>query len=250
VAQALQEGQRPEQVVTIPEGLRLEQVADEVAAQTSIEREAFLNLATSGWRDLGLGFSFLAEIPPGATLEGFLFPDTYRLPEDAGALDLLTRMLENFDARVTPELLTAAQAQGLTTYQLVTLASIVEREAVLDEERPLIAGVFHNRLEAGWYLESCPTVQYGLATPGDWWPSLTLADLDQALAYSTYANPGLPPGPICNPGLASIRAAANPADTEYFFFLADCNANDGSHLFAVTNEEHVSNYETCGAGLP
>lgn len=252
IGQALQQAQRPEQVVTIREGLRLEEVAETVADQTTVLQEEFIALAAAGWREVGLAaeFSFLADLPEDATLEGFLFPDTYRLPEQATATDLLRRMLETFDARVTPEVRRAAADQGLTLYDLVNLASIVEREAVLENERPIIAGVFQNRLSDGWLLESCPTVQYGLGQAGDWWPSLTLDHLELDVPSSTYRRPGLPPNPICSPGLASIQAAAYPADTEYYFFLADCTQNDGSHRFSVTAEEHMINYELCGGGLP
>jgi len=250
IAQALQQGQRPEQVVTIQEGLRLEQVAAAVAAQTSISQQEFLLLATTGWRDSGFVFDFLADLPPAATLEGFLFPETYRLPEEPVATDLLGRMLETFGARVTPEMQAAAANRGLSVYELVTLASIVEREAVLDEERAIIAGVYHNRLDAGWFLDACPTVQYALGTPDHWWPQFMLEATEVDSPYNTYRNLGLPPGPICSPGLASIRAAAYPADTDYYFFLADCTKNDGSHLFAVTHEEHLRNYGVCGGEVP
>jgi len=246
IAQALQQGQRPEQVVTIQEGLRLEQVVAAVAAQTSIPQDEFLSLATTGWRDSGFAFDFLADLPPTATLEGFLFPETYRLPEEPVAADLLSRMLETFDARVTPEMRAAAANRGLSVYELVTLASIVEREAVLDEERPVIAGVYHNRLDGAWFLGACPTVQYALGVPNNWWPRFTLEATDVDSPYNTYRNLGLPPAPICSPGLASIQASAYPADTDYYFFLVDCTKNDGSHLFAVTEEEHLRNYETCG----
>lgn len=250
IAQALQKGQRPEQVVTIQEGLRLEQVAALVAEQTGIPEDEFLALATDGWRNAGLPFDLLADLPPSATLEGFLFPDTYRLPEDATALDLLGRMLETFDRRVAPEMRAAAANRGLDVYELVTLASIVEREAVIDEERPLIAGVYHNRLESGWFLGACPSVQYALGTPDDWWPRFTLEATEVDSPYNTYRNLGLPPGPICSAGLASLEAAAYPADTDYFFFLADCTKDDGSHLFAVTEEEHLGNYSVCGGQAP
>lgn len=248
IAQALQQGQRPEQAVTIQEGLRLEQVAAAVATQTNIPEDEFLALATVGWRDSDLAFGFLADLPPTATLEGFLFPETYRLAEGATAMDLLARMLQTFDQRVTPDVRTAVAGRGLNVYELVTLASIVEREAVLDQERPLIAGVYHNRLEAGWFLGACPTVQYGLGTPQDWWPRFTPEAMDLDSPYNTYRNLGLPPGPICSPGLASIQASAYPAETDYFFFQVDCTKNDGSHLFAVTEEEHLRNYQMCGGG--
>ncbi len=251
IAQALQRGQRPEQTVTVQEGLRLEQVAAAVAAQTNIPEDEFLWLASDGWRNTDLAsYPFLADLPLTATLEGFLFPETYRLPEEATAADLLGRMLSTFDVRVTPEMRAAAAERGLNVYGLVTLASIVEREAVLDEERPLIAGVYYNRLEAGWFLDACPTVQYALGSPDDWWPRFTLEATEVNSPYNTYRNLGLPPGPICSPGLASIQATAYPAESDYFFFLADCTKNDGSHLFAVTQEEHLRNYRMCGGEAP
>lgn len=250
IAQALQSGHGPEQMVTIPEGLRLEQVAARVAEQTTIPAEDFQQLATSGWRELGLGYAFLTELPPTATLEGFLFPETYRLPEDAAAIDLLERMLRTFDSRVTPTLRAAAEERGMSLYELVTLASIVEREAVLDQERPIIAGVYWNRLEADWTMDACPTVQYALGESGDWWPPFTLEATNVDSPYNTYRNRGLPPGPVCSPGAASIEAAARPADTDYFFFLVDCTKDDGSHLFSVTQEEHNANYQMCGGGAP
>lgn len=255
VAEALQRGLVAEQVVTIQEGLRLEQIAAAVAAQTTIPEEEFLALTTAGWRDAGLAYDFLAEIPPDATLEGFLFPETYRLPEEATAIDLLNRMLQAFDARVTPEMRAAATDREMTFYELIAIASIVEREAVLDEERPFIAGVYFNRWNSGWFLNADPTVQYGMASQsgwtGEWWPQLTPADYQGVISsYNTYLNLGLPPGPICSPGLASIEATAYPAATDYFYFLADCTKNDGSHLFAVNEEEHLDNYAMCGGRVP
>lgn len=258
IAEALQSGQVPEQVVTIPEGLRLEQVAIQVAAQTDIAEAEFLNLATTGWREAGYdSYEFLASVPPTATLEGFLFPETYRLPEEATAEDVLERMLSTFDQRVTSEMRLSAANRGLSVYQMVTLASIVEREAVIDDERPIIAGVYFNRLDSGWLLNADPTVQYGLGydeASGQWWRRLyfdqlgvtSLSEVDHA--YNTYRYVGLPPGPICSPGLASIQAVAFPVGTDYYYFMADCNADDGSHLFAATEEEHNANYAACGGG--
>jgi len=250
IAQALQQGQRPEQAITIQEGLRLEQVATVVGEQTNISPEDFTVLVTTGWRDSGLTFDFLADLPPDATLEGFLFPETYRLPEEPTGVDLLSRMLETFEARVPSEMRAAAANQGLNLYELVTLASIVERESVLDEERPLIAGVYHNRLAGGWFFGACPTVQYALGAPDNWWPQFTLEATGVDSPYNTYHNLGLPPGPICSPGLASIQASAYPAETDYFFFLADCTKENGSHLFAVTQEEHNANYQMCNGATP
>ena len=152
-------------------------------------------------------------------------------------------MLANFDRRFTPEMRQMAAERRMTIYQVVTLASIVEREAVIAEERPIIAGVFLNRLAKGMTLDACPTVQYALGyqeETGQWWKTpLSLEELDQVNSpYNTYLHPGLPPGPICNPGLASILAVLQPAETDYLYFLAK---GDGSHAFAKTFEEHLQN---------
>jgi len=156
-------------------------------------------------------------------------------------------MLAAFDTQVTPELRQAMQASDLTLHEAVTLASIVEREAVRPEERPLIAGVFLNRLRLGMSLGADPTVQYALASDpasverfGFWKQGLTTEDLQVDSAYNTYVNGGLPPGPIANPGLASLEAVAHPAQTSYLYFVA---RQDGSHVFAETLEEHLRNVE-------
>jgi UPF0755 protein len=255
IAHTLQSGRLEQQSLTIREGLRLEQIAAGVASQTNVAEEDFLALVTAGWREAGFdGYAFLSDLPETATLEGFLFPDTYQLSEEATAYEVVNRMLTTFDERVTPAIRASAANQGLNVYELITLASIVEREAVVAEERPVIAGVYVNRLESGWLLNADPTVQYALGfqeSSGDWWKRpLYLDDLEVDSPYNTYQHTGLPPSPICSPGLASIQAAAQPADTEYFYFMADCHTNDGSHLFAVTEEEHYANYASCGGDAP
>lgn len=252
IAQALQHAEAPEQQVTIPEGKRLEEVAALVSQQTTIAPDAFMLLAQHGWRETTLPdtYPFLAQLPVTATLEGFLFPDTYRLPEAATADDLVDRMLENFQNQVTPEIQQGFADHGLSLYEGVTLASIVEREAVLDEERPVIAGVYYNRLRDGWFLSACPTVQYALGyrpDEGTWWKhQLYFSDLDVESAYNTYRNLGLPPGPIASPGRASIAAAAQPAETDYYFFMVDCSRDDGGHVFSRTEAEHLAHFEACG----
>lgn len=246
ISQTLQDARRPEQTLVVREGLRLEQVAAAVAEQTTVDEAAFLELVTTGWRTKAYGSRLVPLLPADATLEGFLFPDTYRLPEMATADDVLERMLTTFDERVTAGIERSAADHDMSLYEAVTLASIVEREAVVDDERRVIAGVYQNRLEAGWTLDACPTVQYALGSNEEWWPPFMLEATSAQSPYNTYQNHGLPPGPICSPGLASIKAAAQPADTEYFFFLADCTKDDGSHLFAVNEEEHYANYARCG----
>jgi len=242
IAQALQSGKRDELTLTIPEGRRLEEVAALVEQQTPISATTFLSLA----RDVGqwaAQYPFLAELPPGASLEGYLFPDTYRLPKDVTASDVIARMLANLDHRITPVMRDKLASQKRTLFEAVTLASIVEREAVVEKERPLIAGVYMNRLVSGMALDADPTVQYGIASAkkqAPWWPQLTQEDYRAAKSpYNTYLNPGLPPGPIANPGLSSLQAAIEPAKTPYFFFRAACS-RDGTHLFSKTLEEHAA----------
>jgi UPF0755 protein len=172
-----------------------------------------------------------------------LFPDTYVLPPNITALELRDTILENFETQVGRQFATDAQTQGFTLRDIVTLASIAEREAVHNDEHPMIAGVYRNRLNIGMNMDADPTVQYGLQGQRDnnWWPQITQDDYRSVISpYNTYINNGLPPGPISNPGLSAIRAALNPASSDYLYFRARC---DGSnyHVFAMTFDEHVGN---------
>ncbi|MFW6098219.1 MAG: endolytic transglycosylase MltG, partial [Chloroflexota bacterium] len=198
-------------------------------------------------------YPFLVDmLPENASLEGFLFPDTYRLPLDADAATLVDMMLRNFGERVTPDLRQTLTANGLNLYEAVTLASIVEREAPLDDERPRVAAVFYNRLAQDMPLQADPTVQYAVGfddASNTWWKSpLTQADLDLPSPYNTYLNRGLPPGPIANPGLSALEAVAFPLQSNELFFVADCGGQvgqEGAHLFSETYEEHLANVERC-----
>lgn len=228
--------------ITIPEGMRLEQVA-ELLEEKGIFAAADFRAALQEPYD----YDFLTDRPEGASLEGYLFPDTYRIFNTDPPTRLVTLMLENFGTRFDTAMRRQAQEKGMTIFEVVTLASIVEKEAILDEERPLIASVYLNRLEAGMTLDADPTVQYAIgynARQGRWWPELyfdelkidRLSDIDSP--YNTYRYAGLPPGPICSPGLAAIQAVLWPADTDYYYFVAK---GDGSHAFARTLEEHNAN---------
>jgi UPF0755 protein len=152
--------------------------------------------------------------------------------------------MQKFLASLTVELQDGFSRQGLNVYQAVTLASIIEREAIVDEEMPLIASVFFNRLAIGMKLETDPTIQYALGynlSQNTWWTNpLTLSDLEVDSPYNTYLHPGLPPGPICNPGLAALQAVAFPAQTPYYYFRARCDGS-GLHSFAETFEQHIQN---------
>jgi UPF0755 protein len=165
------------------------------------------------------------------------------MDNDTSSQELVRLMLGNFETKVTAELKAGFESQGLSIHEAVTLASIIEREAVVAEERPHIAGVFLNRLELGMKLETDPTVQYalGLQPGGNWWKAnLTTIDLQIDSPYNTYLYPGLPPGPIANPGLSSLQAIALPLQTEDLYFRATCDGS-GRHLFAPTFEEHLQN---------
>lgn len=249
IAERLQRARVDEIAVTIPEGWRAEQIAEMLTQQNITDGRRFLELVRAG--DLaaaGLGpYLFLAARPPGASLEGYLFPDTYRLPARATPEDLLRRMLDNFATKVTPELQQEAQAVGLNLHDVIILASIVEREAVRADERPLIASVYLNRLRGacdkeagGRYLQADPTVQYARGVPGNWWWQPTSVEEYKTVdsPYNTYIHPGLPPGPISNPGLSAILAVIRPRPTSYCFFVA---TGDGSHVFAETLAEHEIN---------
>lgn len=244
---ALQSSRVADIQVTIPEGLRIEEIAAIIDAAGLVSAEAFLSVARDGdrFRD---AYFLLGSLPPGASLEGYLFPDTYRFAPSAGADEivrvLLSRFVEQYgtierDVRVA----------NVTVHQIVTMASIVQREAAIVAEMPTISAVFWNRLKpenapnfGGGMLGADSTVQYALgysALDNSWWRrELTFTDLQIDSPYNTRLRPGLPPGPIANPGIAALRAAAQPDESApYLFFVADC-AKDGSHNFAVTLEEH------------
>ncbi len=219
------------------EGWRAEQIAAALQpAGMNIGPGEFLDLLSARPEQ----FSFVASLPGDRGLEGFLFPDTYVFQPDATAFDVLTVMLANFDRRVTPEMRLAAEAQGLSMFEAITLAAIVEREAVVPEERPVIASVYLNRLELGIKLDADPTVQYAVGQAPDWWKKpLTQDDLNFDSPYNTYVYPGLPRGPIANPGLSSIQAVIYSADTNYLYFRAACDGS-GRHEFSETYEEHLT----------
>ena len=176
--------------------------------------------------------------------EGYLFPGNYAVERSASAEALVEMLYQSVLAQVTPALEAQLATQGLTLHEGVILASIVEREAIVEEEMPEIASVFLNRLAQGMNLAADPTIQYALGfnrEQGTWWTNpLSLDDLKLPSSYNTYENPGLPPGPICNPGFAALEAVANPAQTSYLYFRADCDGS-GRHLFAESFQEHLDN---------
>lgn len=224
--------------ITLPEGRRMEEDAAAASGAGIGTAEAFSQLASHP--DPTWSYDFLADLPKGASLEGFLFPDTYQLPiATPTPNELITRMLDDFQKRVTPDMRQQMAAHKHSLYDTVIIASIVEREAKVSQERPLIAGVYWNRLAKGMGLFADPTVQYAVGKPGNWWPQLSTNDLKVNSPFNTYVKQGLPPSPICNPGLASIQAAANPQG-DFLYFVAK-NDGSGQHAFARTLEEHNAN---------
>jgi UPF0755 protein len=231
-------------VATIPEGWRSEQIADRLEATGFASRDEFLQAVASP--GAVPGFELLNNEPPPARLEGYLFPETYQVPQKVSGSRAAELMLRMFSQRVGEELRSQPETK-LTSAQVVTLASIVEREAKVPSERATIASVYLNRLADNMPLQADPTVQYAVATRDgaaaaayNYWRDLTLADLEVASPFNTYTNVGLPPGPICNPGEASIKAVLQPAKTNYLYFVATADGS-GTHLFATTLDEHNAN---------
>ncbi len=178
--------------------------------------------------------------PEAKTLEGYLFPETYAVPRRTDAAQLVRLMVAQFEHAWTPALRDAAAARHLTARQVVTLASIVEKETAQPGERPTVAAVYENRLRIGMPLQCDPTVIYALELAGRYDGNIHKADLSVDSPYNTYRYPGLPPGPIASPGRASLDAAVHPADADYLYFVS---RNDGTHVFSRTLDEHNRNVQ-------
>ncbi len=226
----------------IRENMRMEQIAEQInnTPQLNFSGEDFLALVRAG-APVPEEFRLRYGIPEGSSLEGFLYPATYELDINSTALQFREVLLNSFEQSLSPDLLNEAARQGRTIYQVVTLAAIVELEAVLDDERPIIASVYLNRLASGQKLDADPTVQYQLANirlDGVWWPQITQADYTSTVGpYNTYLNFGLPPGPIVSPGLRSIRAVIYPVETNYLYFQVSCEGG-GKHEFFDNLADH------------
>ncbi|PLX95414.1 MAG: endolytic transglycosylase MltG [Desulfuromonas sp.] len=225
VLQQLLAGEVRRYRLTIPEGLTLVEIATRLDEAQLADGNSFLRLARSPDSVTRLALE-------GPTLEGFLFPETYLLEKKQGEEAILKTMVDEFKRRCTPELLQEAAGFGLDRLQLVTLASIVQKEAGNREEMPQIAAVFHNRLRRGMPLQADPTVIYGIENFNG---NLTRRDLETWTPYNTYRIPGLPPGPIANPGDEALWAVAKPARSDALYFVA---RGDGTHAFSRTLKEH------------
>ncbi len=224
---ALQTAIPDEVFVTIPEGFTIEKTAAKLDTGGVIKGSDYLALAVQAQ----FSYDFLKDLPPGATLEGFLFPDTYLIPRNGTAKDLIKLQLDAFKKQWDDTRQGEAVQRKLNALQIVTIASMIEREARFQEDRPLVASVIYNRLAAGWALQIDATVLYA---KGVWQSSVTKQDRMIQSPYNTYLHTGLPPGPIANPGIKAIDAALQPANTGYFFYLSD---PQGHNHYAKTNEE-------------
>jgi UPF0755 protein len=234
------EGRTASRRVTIPEGRRVEEVAVLLEFEGIVPAQDFMAALDKARYD----YPFLQQVP-GEDLLGFVFPAGYEFRREATAEEVVDTMLRGFQTNVADAL--QLEGQELSLYEVVTLASIVEREAQVAEERATIASVFLNRLRVGIALQADPTVQFAVSQDpasreqfGFWKQGVTFDDLEIDSPYNTYVYPGLPPGPIANPGFASIEAVVRPEETNYLFFVS---RNDGTHVFAETLEEHLRNVE-------
>ena len=216
---------------TLIEGLTLEETALQLTEQGFGDYEAFLKAMRAPEAILDLD-------PLAKTLEGYLFPNTYSFPRSSSEAEIVSTLVGTFRELVEPELAANPAVESLR--EMVILASIVEKEAQADGERPLIAGVYRNRLDRGIGLYADPTIIFALKQQGTWDGDIRRRDLDLDSPYNTYRYPGLPPGPICSPGLASIQAATQPANVPYLYFVS---RNDGTHVFAETLREHNRNVD-------
>ncbi len=239
MAHELQDATPEEVTFVVLPGWRVEEVAEALATSgLPISHDQFLDAAKTPPQE----FDFLAG---AGSVEGFLYPDAYIFPRTtSSAEEMINKMVRNFAAHLTLDLRNGFDRQGLTVYQAVTLASMVEREAVQEDEQALIASVYLNRLKIGMKLDADPTVQYAIGynlLQQTWWTNpLSLLDLEINSVYNTYRYEGLPPTPIANPSLGALHAVAFPAETNYLFFRAKCDGS-GFHEFSETFDEHLQN---------
>ena len=232
VLNALVQGQVKRHLVTIAEGYTLSQIAQLMDDLKIVDRQAFLQKASSPAFISSLGLSPLATSNNRCTLEGYLFPNTYHLVKEMNSEELIQIMVNQFKKVFTPDLLNRASRLGISQREVVILASIIEKETSLPEEKTLVSAVFHNRLKKKIPLQSDPTVIYGIKNFNG---NLTKVDLQRLTPYNTYLINGLPPTPICNPGKDSILAALYPSPVSYLYFVSK---NDGSHFFSSDIGEH------------
>lgn len=226
----MSQGQAAYQQITIPEGYTVDQIAELLGEKKLANPDKFKTLAKNY-----APYPYMQPNPNTKySAEGFIFPDTYRLAKGITEEEILTMMVKQFDSKLTPEFRQRASDLGISLRDVIIMASLVEKEAKLSEERPIIAGVFANRTKQGMPLQSCATIQYILGYPK---AELTINDTQIVSPYNTYQISGLPPGPIANPGIAAIKAVLFSDKTDYLYFVAD---KQGKHHFSKTYEEHLT----------
>ncbi|WP_164914370.1 endolytic transglycosylase MltG [Aminipila luticellarii] len=219
---------------TIPEGLTIKETADRLAAKNLINKDAFLSEVKSGTFD----YRFISLLPNTENrLEGFLYPETYDIYTTASEHEIIGKMLDQFDKLVPEEYYTRASEMGYDMYKIITIASLIEKETLVSSEKPVVASVIYNRLAVNMPLQIDATVQYALPEHKE---RLNYKDLEVDSPYNTYQNTGLPQGPICSPGIDSIKAALYPANTNYYYYVLSAEKN-GSHKFSNTYEEFLKN---------
>ncbi|MGS0763978.1 endolytic transglycosylase MltG [Syntrophomonas curvata] len=230
IAHSIAEGRVVKIKVTVPEGYTVKEIGAMLMEKGVCTEESWQEAIKADYP-----YEFLQDVPASSKyrLEGFLFPDTYYIEENTSSREIISMMLENFVNLWNQEFAAQAKAENMNVYDTVILASLIEEEAMHDDERGTISGVIKNRLRDGMYLQLCPTVLYCFDQKKT---KLNNADLEVNSPYNTYRNPGLPPGPISSPGRASIAAALNPEKHPYYFYVSK---GDGSHYFSRTYEEHL-----------
>ncbi|MDD4607026.1 MAG: endolytic transglycosylase MltG [Patescibacteria group bacterium] len=236
-----------EKQITLIEGWRVDDIGQYLEEQGLFSKKEFLELV--GWprinynfnddlsrpKDFSEDYDFLQDKPKNYGLEGYIFPDTYRIYQEASIEDIVRKSLDNFNTKLTSELRQEIKKQNRSIYEIITLASIIEKEVVRDEDRKIVAGIFYNRLNINMGLQADSTINY---ITGKQNTRSTIEDLEVDSLYNTYKYRGLPPGPICNPGLSSILAAIYPAETDYLYFLT---TPEGEAIFSRNFEEHKIN---------
>jgi UPF0755 protein len=218
--------------IVIFEGWDINDIAKYLESRDICKQDYFISLTKKDYSDK---FDFLVDKPKNADIEGYLFPDTYLFPLDVSATAVVAKMTDTFTSKT---LGLSPQGPNLTYAETVTLASILERETKTDAERPIVAGILVNRLNARMPLQVDASVQYAIGTPKDWWPILALTDLKINSPYNTYKFAGLPPAPIANPGLSSLKAAFAPTANDYWYYIHD---SSGQIHYAKTLSEHSAN---------
>lgn len=221
-----------ERDIKIIEGWNIKDINNYLVKNSIVQGDDFISAANNNYE----AWNFLGDKPQKADLEGYLFPDTYRIYIDAGAEEIIQKMLANFDQKIDQQMRDDILRQNKTIYEILTMASIVEKEVRIESDMKTVAGIFWNRISNGHPLESCATLAYILGINK---PQYSLEDTKIDNPYNTYQNFGLPPGPICNPGISAIKAAIYPQETDYYYFLN--RPDTGETIFSRNYNEHLRN---------